>query len=375
MVSYLRKKIFYIILFLAITISTLVSLEIAGQIIHRIKKHTWRFLIDQYSYAELFMPHPYLVGTPRPGVKVYRKNLTVTHNSLGFRGSEVSLNKKAGIIRVVTLGGSSTYCVGVSDNETWPYLLEKKLGDGWEVLNLGVPGYNSVENLIQTALQLQELSPDIAVFYEGWNDIHCIHIKNLKSDYSDFHGPLQYHTLRLNALKIGDKSIIISLTRKLLEYIFTKNEPIKVTPTENAFSANPDHRSLYLYGRNLKSIITLCRQFNIVPIMVPQVLNYAVLKNDEHILNDWAPFLIAKDIESEMRFYNDKMQEVANREKVGFVKAVLDVNYSTSDFVDMGHFSYSGNDKFATILADFIKKHFQQRYLISRNFERNSDKR
>jgi hypothetical protein len=45
--------------------------------------------------------------------------------------------------------------------------LEKELGPGYEVINLGVPGYSTVENLIQTALILPSLNPDVAIFLCG----------------------------------------------------------------------------------------------------------------------------------------------------------------------------------------------------------------
>ena len=357
----IKRLLFHTILIFIIIIGSIFLAEISGQLVYKLNTGRWRFRINECSDKGLFILHPYLVGAPKPSVTVTRINkkgklVKISHNSLGFRGQEVNLSKKENIRRVVALGGSSTYCTGVSNDETWPYLLGKKLGPKWEVLNLGVPGYNSVENVIQTALQIKELSPDIAIYYEGWNDMQNIYIKNLKPDYSNFHGWAQYSNLRLHALKIGDQSAAIYYLHKVLLKIFTQQEHIRITGTKNAFSGNPDYRSLYLYGRNLHSIITLCKQFNITPIMVPQVCNYDVLISDKPY--DWIPFLKEKDFKRVMRYYNDKMKQVASQENVGFVNGVLEVNFSVSDFVDKVHFSYSGNDKFATILADFIKSRY-----------------
>ena len=270
---------------------------------------------------------------------------------MGFRGHEIKIQKGHNTHRIIVLGGSTTYCVGVSDNETWPYLLEKNLGAGWEVVNLGVPGYSTAEVLIQTALQIQDLSPDIAIYYEGWNDIRNIHIKNLKSDYSDFHGKSQYNSLQINGGEFS-KSIIITLIKKYLNN--TGGISIRPMPTANAFSTNPDYRALDLYGRNLGSIIALCKKWNIIPIMVPQVLNYEALIEDKP--DSWVPFLKEKDIRVAMKFYNEKMREVAAQNQVGFVEEVLETRFSSSDFIDDDHFSPSGNKKFAAILTDFINK-------------------
>src|SRR5207248_966092 len=98
-------------------------------------------------------------------------------------------------LRMVTLGGSSTYCTLVSDDETWPHYLGKHRS--CEVINLGLPGYTSLENLIQANLWFSELKPDIAVLYGGWNDLRNAHVLGLKPDYSDFHGPSQKYTQRV----------------------------------------------------------------------------------------------------------------------------------------------------------------------------------
>ena len=167
-----RNAIFSVILIVLITTVTLVTIEIACQILWRIQNNDWYFNMNRevHLYQVLFEPHPFLVVVPKSGAKVTKKEgngnyLTISHNSLGFRGPEVSTKKPPNIIRIVTLGGSTTYCVSVSDDQTWPFLLEKQLGPAYQVINLGVPGYSTVENIIQTALILPELHPDVAIFY------------------------------------------------------------------------------------------------------------------------------------------------------------------------------------------------------------------
>ncbi len=332
-----RNLIFWFIFISLISVSSLISIELAGQVAYRIRSGHWLFTRNKHTNMHytvgMFQPNPWLVGVPKPGESRTKlegkKIITISHNSLGFRGHEVTIQKGNNTRRIVVLGGSSTYCVGVSDNETWPYFLEKDLGAGWEVINLGVPGYSTVENLIQTALQIQELSPDIAVYFVGWNDMRNIHIKNLKSDYSDFHGKSQYVSLSIH---VGDpnvvepsKSSIITFIRSHLCKTNPKLIPIKPIPDANAFSANPDYRALDLYGRNLGSIIALCKHFHIIPIMVPQIMNYEALIDDKAY--EWMPFLKDKDVKGAMKLYNEKMREVAAKEKVGFVNEVLETQF------------------------------------------------
>jgi len=258
---------------------------------------------------------------------------------LGYRGKDIATQKAANIKRVVTLGGSSTYCAGVSDNATWPYFLEEYLGKDWEVINLGVPGYTTVENLIQTALNISKLSPDIALYYEGWNDLRNMPIENLKSDYSDFHGNSLYYTLQLDKPAVGKNITIVLCLQNLLRKLFyneTKREYRKVNPTATAFTPEIDQDALFLYRRNLKSIIVLCNSLNITPVMIPQVLNCYKLAADTSY--GWIPFIRDKDLIPVLSVYNQSMQGVASSQKAGFIGDVLEYNFLPSDFLDEGHF-------------------------------------
>jgi lysophospholipase L1-like esterase len=119
-----------------------------------------------------YQPHPYFNYTCSPG---YRDpDNTSPYNSRGFRRPEWR-DKKEGSIRIIALGGSTTYGMYSKDgSDVWPALLEKKLqarwGPGLEVLNLGVPAYTTHEIIGVTAMLLPTLSPDIVLLHVGAND-------------------------------------------------------------------------------------------------------------------------------------------------------------------------------------------------------------
>ena len=122
-----------------------------------------------------FTPHPYLSYYPTPN---YRKGLT-SHNSLGYRNDEFPLEKPSGVYRIVALGGSSTYDVSIKDNaNTFTAQLERLLKDDYgyqnvQVINAGVPGYNSWEILVNLEFRVLDLDPDLIIIYEGTNDVHA----------------------------------------------------------------------------------------------------------------------------------------------------------------------------------------------------------
>ena len=129
--------------------------------------------LDSKDYA--WTPHPYLAYSPTPN---YRKGQT-SHNSLGFRNDEFSLEKPEGVYRIVALGGSSTYDVSIQDNhETFTAQLEKILREEYgytnvQVINAGVPGYNSWEILVNLEFRVLDLDPDLVIIYENTNDVHA----------------------------------------------------------------------------------------------------------------------------------------------------------------------------------------------------------
>jgi lysophospholipase L1-like esterase len=129
--------------------------------------------LDAKDYA--WTPHPYLAYSPTPN---YRKGQTF-HNSLGFRSDEFSSEKPDGVYRIVALGGSSTYDVSIKNNgETFTAQLEKLLKKEYgytqiQVINAGVPGYNSWEILVNLEFRVLDLDPDLVIIYEGTNDVHA----------------------------------------------------------------------------------------------------------------------------------------------------------------------------------------------------------
>ncbi|MDB6040476.1 MAG: hypothetical protein JWM99_4317, partial [Verrucomicrobiales bacterium] len=79
-----------------------------------------RFVSNMPNYDLLFQTHPFLAGVPKPGISAGRSGIRISHNTSGFRGAEIKDPEPPGNIRIVTIGGSSTYCVSVTDSATWP---------------------------------------------------------------------------------------------------------------------------------------------------------------------------------------------------------------------------------------------------------------
>jgi len=114
--------------------------------------------------------------------------IDVMINGRGFRGRDFEVVKPPGVIRVVTLGASSTFGFKNHDDQTYPSLMEAMLNravpelnaalkesssepiERIEVLNLGIPHLRTEQIYSLFLNEGLEFQPDYVTFYEGVND-------------------------------------------------------------------------------------------------------------------------------------------------------------------------------------------------------------
>lgn len=108
-----------------------------------------------------WLPHP---GTATRVTSEYKT--TVNINSFGMNDDpiEESVNAK---VKIMALGDSHTFALGVSPEESWPNLLEKLLFKGDKtagtVYNCAVVGYNVGQYLLRMRQLEQILKPDVII--------------------------------------------------------------------------------------------------------------------------------------------------------------------------------------------------------------------
>ena len=101
---------------------------------------------------------------------------TVKINSDGFRDKEYSIEKLNNTFRIIVLGDSITFGWGVENNETFSEILEDKLnslnnGINYEVLNFGVHGYNTLQEVELLKEKGLKYKPDMVIVGYYMNDV------------------------------------------------------------------------------------------------------------------------------------------------------------------------------------------------------------
>jgi len=134
---------------------------------------SWRQLDSRreqpFPLATAFSAHRYVGYLPAAG-GVREPN---RHSLSGFRGEELRADSK---LRIVCVGGSEIYSVGVVDwRESFPAQLERRLRElgheEVEVVNAGVPGWSSWEMLIDYSLRIDRLRPDLVIIGVAADDV------------------------------------------------------------------------------------------------------------------------------------------------------------------------------------------------------------
>jgi hypothetical protein len=101
-----------------------------------------------------------------------------TMNSLALRGEEIAAVKPPATYRILGLGDSFTLGVGVKDDDTFLHRLQLALNAGpprpehFEVLNAGVAGYNTRDEVVYLERRWLSLDPDLVLIVFYINDAY-----------------------------------------------------------------------------------------------------------------------------------------------------------------------------------------------------------
>lgn len=167
----MRNLLFNIILFIAGTVFALLLLEVS---------------------ISLFSPQYLLTSVPSPFFIRYDRELGwanregaegvyqlapdtppvfIRINKSGMRGRDVSVGKPAGLKRVIVSGDSNAFGYGINEEERFSDLFLKGLPERYEVLNLGVYGYGTDQEMLLLEREGLRYSPDIILLAFSAGDL------------------------------------------------------------------------------------------------------------------------------------------------------------------------------------------------------------
>jgi lysophospholipase L1-like esterase len=120
---------------------------------------------------------------PVPNSRGGSRKRPIEINSDGFRDQHYPMTKRAGVYRAVVLGDSIAFGTGLGAEQRFSEVLERRLqneGRAVDVLNLGVAGYDTLNEVAFLERVGLRFDPDLVILSYCVNDIG-VHSHNLKT--------------------------------------------------------------------------------------------------------------------------------------------------------------------------------------------------
>lgn len=179
-------------LFLTLTLLQLIIIVVLGLMIYKksttrnisinpIKKDSLIFSSDGKQLEYFFEPKPNTIEHPADWLP-FKASYSINSDALNER-FEYLTNKPKDVYRIVTLGDSFTFGENVDTKDNWPEKLEDLLNiklrcdnyHKFEVINLGVAGYDFQYSVKRYRIRGIKYNPDLVVWL--MNDFKRIHEK------------------------------------------------------------------------------------------------------------------------------------------------------------------------------------------------------
>ena len=284
-------------------------------------------------------------------------------NKLGYRGHDFSVEKPAGTIRVMTMGGSSVFDVGALDDEDWPHRVEQILKErgfsNVEVINAGIIGYNSADSLGRFIAEAHTFKPDYVFFFSAWNDLKYFKsTQNLLRRQEVFtESPLLHYTSGVDEF-LCERSQVYAHLRQ--EYYAWKSRREPVVSEEFAHSNDVNFEHLKQYRLNLELWVEAVRDVGAVPVLMtePTLVSPTNTDFEKQRIKYQSVDLNHEQLCDAYQRIEAIVREIAAEKHVDFIDASKELSGRTELFWDHGHLTGQGSET----LAQLVSREFDRIY-------------
>ena len=301
-----------------------------------------------------------------------------TKNSLGFRGPDPPRDFERRLT-LLTIGGSTTESLFLSDGHTWTDALARYLEPqfvGLWVNNAGLDGHTSFGHLVLLRSVVVRLQPKVAIFLVGANDVALERpntfdagvsmsrsgartILNAAASHSEVIslGVNLVRALRARERGLGHSEVDLGKVGHLV-----LDSEIMARTEEQAAAALPD------FASRLAELAAVAREHSIDPVFVTQPalfgdgvdpatgITLATMqvngRGNGHL--EWR--LLER--------VNDVTRRVARDQQVLLIDLARELPKDSRFFYDFLHFTNAGSDRVGEIvaarLAPYLRQHFGQ---------------
>jgi lysophospholipase L1-like esterase len=296
--------------------------------------------------------------------------ITYSRNAIGFRGPNPPADF-ARSLTLMTVGGSTTLCMWVSDDKTWTALLGDRLSHSFRnvwINNAGLDGHSTFGHLILLEDYVAPLHPKMVVFLVGTNDV--AREANSEWDAVNAKSPIMFGSVKFFLKSMSAYSEVAALLVDFyrayeahraglghLRLDITKMGRLEHTPEElrvylQGF-VSPERQASYA-GR-LRRLIGIARRNGIEPAFLTQPLVFGPAIDDRTGI-DLSTVRLSGALNGQFMWaaqevYNDVTRQVCRDSSVMLVDLARQMPKSSRYFYDAMHFTNAGSEKVAEIVA------------------------
>jgi hypothetical protein len=315
--------------------------------------------------------HPYLPFIPLPN---YRSDKN-RHNTLGYRGDEISIPKPESEFRIACLGGSTTYTTSVEDyTQSYPHLLQRYLSQkraGLKVINAGCGKYSSWETLINLSFRVLELQPDLVIVYQNVNDVHCRLVYPYSAYRADNTASRKPYSeprenvwtrstaIRILATRLGlRKSMAGLLFFRTHDYVetnytmeFCEQKRLNIYPS-GIFTRHPASEMLIknppiYFEKNMETIVALCKANDIDVVL----LTFA---SSPHFPNN--PMSYTPEYRNAIKEHNEIIKTISLRKSIHCFDLASQMPTNPDYWCDGNHVNEKGSNTKAGLVAAYLEQ-------------------
>jgi lysophospholipase L1-like esterase len=295
--------------------------------------------------------------------------VTVTRNSLGFRGPNPPANL-ADDLSIVTIGGSTTQCFFLSDDKTWTARLEALLQPSvpklW-VNNAGLDGHSTYGHLVLLEDHVRNIHPKVVLFLIGANDV--ARDPNVDFDAEIVKSPISFASPTAFVKSLSPYSEVAALLANFYRSMSAyrqglMHQKIELKELSN-FDPPPEVARQYLadtasdrylhgYEERVLRLVAVSKANGIQPVLITQPL-LAGSGIDDVTGVDLArvrvnPRANGKMWWDSMEAYNDVTRRVGRENGVVVIDLGRELPKSSRNFYDFIHFTAAGAQQVANII-------------------------
>ena len=268
-------------------------------------------------------------------------------------------------LSIVFLGGSTTECMFVDEENRFPYLvgqiLEQDTGQKINSYNGAMAGNNSLNSIDILINKVIPLKPRIVVFMENINDLSTLLYEGTYWNQNTSRSPIE--TLKKSKLlgKLLKETLIPNLN-----YTYRNLKSALVHGQEDEFAAargkkvKVDKPKLtHEFTMNLQTIIDICKVRGIIPVLMTQ--GNRITANPDPVVRTYVERFNKKESISYPDFkdiydaFNATIRRVGQKNQVLVIDLAAAVPPNKTYFYDMVQFNDAGSKYAAQVIAAKLK--------------------